>query len=96
MDEIEKKKQQEKERTNPENRLREILNTGNHEDVRNRKNPDAPMAIWGDSNTFNVNELLRNNIKSTPYFNELFNYRTIQEVRNRLYTWSNNISVDCR
>lgn len=83
MDEIEKRKQKEKDKANPENRLREILGdgtTGNPEDIKNKKNPNMPMQVWGDPSTFNMNELLRTHIKNSPYFNELFALRTIAEV----------------
>jgi len=83
IDEIEKKKKQEKEKSNPENRLREIFGESLNaaaEENKVKKNPNAPMAIWGDTSTFNINELLRNNIKTSPYFNEILPLRNVQEI----------------
>ena len=87
IDEIEKKKKQEKEKSNPENRLREIFGENVHsaaDENKVKKNPNAPMATWGDQTTFNMNELLRNNIKTSPYFSEILPLRTVQEVQNFL------------
>jgi len=84
MDEIEKRKKLEKEKFNPENRLKEIFKEGAAqmaEENKIKKNPNMSMAMWGDSSTFNMNELLRNNIKNSPYFNELFAMKSVPEVR---------------
>jgi len=83
IEEIEKKKKQEKEKSKPENRLREIFGENlpsAADENKVKKNPNAPMALWGDQTTFNMNELLRNNIKSSPYFSELLALRTVPEV----------------
>lgn len=84
MDEIEKLKKLEKVKFNPENRLKEIFKEGGSnmvEENKVKKNPNMPMQMWGDSSTFNMNELLRNNIKNSPYFTEIFAMKSIPEVK---------------
>jgi len=47
-------------------------------------NPNAPMSIWGDSTTYNFNDLLRRNILSTKYFTELHSMTTMYEIINEI------------
>ena len=86
LDEIEEKRRGELEKLNPENRLREILGAEptSHQEQHKPKNPNAPMPIWGDGSTFNMNEILRNNIKSSQFFSDLQNYRSFHEVIEQL------------
>lgn len=38
------------------------------------------FPIWGDSSTYNINPLLRNNILSSQYFKDLYLLKTYHEV----------------
>lgn len=41
---------------------------------------NVPMQITGDSTTFNINPLLRENILMSAYFKELFHYKYMEEI----------------
>lgn len=38
------------------------------------------FPIWGDSSSYNINPLLRNNILSSQYFKDLYLLKTYHEV----------------
>ena len=56
----------------------------NHSNHNNPKhsffNSQMPMPINGDSSTFNINPLLRENILMSQYFKDLFNLQSVEEM----------------
>jgi len=50
------------------------------EPEQKKRDPNTQLPIWGDSSTFNMNEVLRQNILQCQYFKDLFNIRTYTDT----------------